>query len=72
MAVIRARRLMLLDLERNCAARSSSSMRSSPPSMLHAPRAASAIQVFSRACMSPSPAIQMGKKTMRRNGRGAS
>jgi hypothetical protein len=70
-AVMRARRLMRRDLARRRAIKSSSSIVSSPASMLRVPRAAIAIQVFSRDCKSPKPAIQMGKKTTRRRARGA-
>jgi hypothetical protein len=71
-AVMRARRLMRRAFVRSCSIKLSSSMASSPSSMLRVPRAAIAIQVFSRACINPNPPIQMGKKIMRRSKRGAS
>ena len=70
-AVMRARRLMRRALCRSRSASVGSSMASSPWSRLRVPRAASAIQVFSRACISPRPAIQRGKKMTARDHQGA-
>ena len=70
-AVRSARRLIHRALSRSSAALFSSLTFSSPSSRLQTPRAASAIQVFSRDCKSPSPAIQIGKKMTSRKRRGA-
>lgn len=71
MAVASERRLILRARLRNSSTSCLSPMLSSPTSMLRVPRAAIEIQVFSRACINPSPAIQMGKKMTARDGRGA-
>ncbi len=71
-AVIRARRLIRRALLRSCLISHLSLNLSSPASMLRTPRAASAIQVFSRACSNPNPANQTGKKITTRSKRGAS
>ena len=70
MAVMRAWRLIRRARSRSFSINVSSSIFSSPVSMLRVPRAAIAIQVFSRDCIKPKPAIQIGKKMIRRRRRG--